>query len=226
MPNQERQHWPITQRDWPPIPFGRDDATEAFLGDDRRIDSQVRVTPRNKVLALPLQHAMCTQSPRLKTDNDISRTNFIRSRSFDRKQVADPQSGKHTVASNYSSHLPRCFESIKEKLSPRLLAHCQSHCIPARPLVFNIHRQSWSTRLFGDTNRVPPLSLIFVVCELETCLSQLVFQFVASEGVEVAQAEMIAHINCSSSRAHKMLGKSSKSINEPVYSRVRRPRPE
>jgi hypothetical protein len=53
-PDKERQHWPIAQRDGPPIPFGRDDATKAFFGADRGIDSQVRITPRKEVLALPL----------------------------------------------------------------------------------------------------------------------------------------------------------------------------
>ena len=85
---------------------------------------------------------MGTKSPGLKTDNDISRTHFIRSPGFDGKQVADPQSGKHTVASNYGSHLPGCFKDVQKKLVPRLLnkigAHCQSHCIPVGPLFFNI----------------------------------------------------------------------------------------
>jgi len=127
MPEKERQHGPIAQRDGPPIPFGRDDATNAFLGADGRIEPQVRITPGNEVLALPPHYAMGIEPPGLKTDNDFSRTHFSSSPGFHRKEVADLQRGKHAGASCRGLHLSECLKDLQKKLALSLLNKIGAH---------------------------------------------------------------------------------------------------
>ena len=127
MPEKERQQWPIAQRDGPAIPFGGDDATNAFLGADGRIEPQVHITPRNEVLTLPPQYTVGIKRPGLKTDNDISRAHFSSSPGFHREQVADLQRGKHAVAPYPGSRLSEFLKDLQKKLVPCLLNRIGAH---------------------------------------------------------------------------------------------------
>jgi hypothetical protein len=127
MPEKERQHGPTAQRDGPPIPFGGDDAANAFLGADGRIESQVRIAASNEVLALPPQYAMGIKSPGLKTANDISRTHFRSSPGLYREHVAEPQRGKHAVASYRGLHPSECLKDLQKKVLLCLLNKIGAH---------------------------------------------------------------------------------------------------